>query len=278
MINLNELPDDDQDELPPSVGLVQTAGAEDEAVHIEEHTLDATDTLGATGGTIGHEGAGEGADNDDEAWSQPKEPSSGMRFDTLEGAREHYNAYALQKVFSIKMNTPRRSDITGQMEKYQFVCNKFRKPKNKDTGGKTADPCGVEDPRGGADDDDGEDNVIIFVDDDVEQKNKTKNMQKTDADFFYKVKYDAEDRVENIFWVDGPAKKAYNDAYHDFICFDTTYMTNMYNMPFAPFIGINRHGQSFMLGCGFVRQELETSFDWLFGTFLKQCMVEHPII
>ena len=129
MIDLNELPDDDQDKLPPSVGLVQTgnplfytqpttcvggattvefvaespnpsvtrkqAGAEDEAVHIEEHTLDATDTLGATGGTIGHEGAGEGADNDDEAWSQPKEPSLGMRFDTLEGAREHYNAYAL---------------------------------------------------------------------------------------------------------------------------------------------------------------------------------------
>ena len=46
-------------------------------------------------------------------------------------------------------------------------------------------------------------------------------------------------------------------------------MTNMYNMPFAPFIGINRHGQTFMLGCGFVRQELETSFDWLFGTFLE---------
>ena len=43
----------------------------------------------------------------------------------------------------------------------------------------------------------------------------------------------------------------------------------MYNMPFSPFIGINRHGQSFMLGCGFVRQELETSFDWLFGTFLE---------
>ena len=75
------------------------------------------------------------------------------------------------------MNTSRRSDITGQMEKYQFVCNKFRKPKNEDTGGKTADPCGVEDPRGGADDDDGEDNVIIFVDDDVEQKNKTKNVK-----------------------------------------------------------------------------------------------------
>ena len=43
----------------------------------------------------------------------------------------------------------------------------------------------------------------------------------------------------------------------------------MYNMPFAPFIGINRHGSSIMLGCGFVRQELTTSYDWMFGSFLE---------
>ena len=96
-----------------------------------------------------------------------------------------------------------------------------------------------------------------------------KDIQKTDPDFFYKVKYDEEDRVVNIFWVDGLARKAYAEAYHDCISFDTTYMTNMYNMPFAPFIGINRHGQSFMLGCAFVRQELASSFDWVFGAFLE---------
>ena len=96
-----------------------------------------------------------------------------------------------------------------------------------------------------------------------------KEQEKTDPDFFYKVKYDEEDRVMNIFWVDGPTRKAYAKAYHDCISFNMTYMKNMYNMPFAPFIGINRQGQSFMLGCGFVRQELETRFDWLFGSFLE---------
>jgi hypothetical protein len=30
--------------------------------------------------------------------------------------------------------------------------------------------------------------------------------------------------------------------------FDATYVTNMYDKLFAPSIGINRHGQSFMLG------------------------------
>ncbi|XP_040245703.1 protein FAR1-RELATED SEQUENCE 5-like [Aegilops tauschii subsp. strangulata] len=43
----------------------------------------------------------------------------------------------------------------------------------------------------------------------------------------------------------------------------------MYSMLFAPFIGINRHGQSIMLGCGFVRQELASSYDWLFDAFLE---------
>ena len=96
-----------------------------------------------------------------------------------------------------------------------------------------------------------------------------KDQQQNDPDFFYKVKYDEEDRVVNMFWVDGAARRAYAEAYHDCVSFDTTYMTNMYNMPFAPFIGINRHGPSIILGCGFVRQELETSFDWLFGAFLE---------
>ena len=91
----------------------------------------------------------------------------------------------------------------------------------------------------------------------VEQKEK-------DPDFFFRIKMDAEDRVENLFWVDGAARRAYAQAYHDCVSFDTTYLTNMYNMPFAPFIGINRHGQSIMLGCAFVRQELATSFDWVF--------------
>ena len=66
-----------------------------------------------------------------------------------------------------------------------------------------------------------------------------KDIQKADPYFFYKVKYDEEDRVVNIFWVDGLARKAYVEAYHYCISFDTTYMTNLYNMPFAPFIGIN---------------------------------------
>jgi hypothetical protein len=68
-------------------------------------------------------------------------------------------------------------------------------------------------------------------------------IKKDDPNFFYKIQLDKEDRVQNIFWVDGAARNAYKD-FKDCISFDCTYMTNMYNMPCAPFIGLNKHGQS----------------------------------
>ncbi|KAE8793874.1 hypothetical protein D1007_31464 [Hordeum vulgare] len=52
-------------------------------------TLDGTCIVGDTEGTVGNELPGLEGENDDEGWSQPKEPYLGMRFDTLEGAKEH---------------------------------------------------------------------------------------------------------------------------------------------------------------------------------------------
>ncbi|XP_039822703.1 protein FAR1-RELATED SEQUENCE 5-like [Panicum virgatum] len=96
-----------------------------------------------------------------------------------------------------------------------------------------------------------------------------KELEDQDAEFFYKIKLDEDNRVECLFWVDGAARRAYIELYNDLVSFDATYMTNMYDMPFAPFIGINKHGQSFMLGCGFIRDEKTPSYVWLFETFLE---------
>ena len=73
-------------------------------------------------------------------------------------------------------------------------------------------------------------------------------LKKEDSDFFFKVKLDGDDKVENIFWVDGAARAAYK-TYNDCISFDSTYLTNIYKMAFAPFIAINRHAQSIQVGC-----------------------------
>ena len=63
---------------------------------------------------------------------------------------------------------------------------------------------------------------------------------KEDADFFYRIRLDDEDRVRNMYWVDGATRRAYK-YFRDCISFDATYLTNMYKMPCAPFIGINNH-------------------------------------
>ncbi|KAM0854057.1 hypothetical protein ACQ4PT_050673 [Festuca glaucescens] len=97
---------------------------------------------------------------------------------------------------------------------------------------------------------------------------KFAEIKKEDPDFYSKIHLDHDERVEMIFWVDGAARKAYKD-YHDCLSFGTTYMTNWYNMPFAPFIGINRYGQSIQLGCGFLRNEKIKNLVWLFKSFLE---------
>nr|XP_040249630.1 protein FAR1-RELATED SEQUENCE 5-like [Aegilops tauschii subsp. strangulata] len=93
---------------------------------------------------------------------------------------------------------------------------------------------------------------------------------KEDQDFFYRIRLDNEDRVRNMYWVDGAARRAYKH-FRDCISFDATYLTNMYKMPCAPFIGINNHNQSLRFGCGLVRNEDTDGYVWLFKTFLE-CM------
>ncbi|XP_051201527.1 protein FAR1-RELATED SEQUENCE 5-like [Lolium perenne] len=93
-------------------------------------------------------------------------------------------------------------------------------------------------------------------------------IKKEDPDFYFNLHTDHVDKVDRIFWIDGPAIAAYKN-YSDCLSFDTTYMTNMYNMPFAPFIGINRYCQSIQLGCAFLKNENVESFVWLFQEFLE---------
>ncbi|XP_039138900.1 protein FAR1-RELATED SEQUENCE 6-like [Dioscorea cayenensis subsp. rotundata] len=56
---------------------------------------------------------------------------------------------------------------------------------------------------------------------------------------------DEEGRLRNIFWADARSIAAY-EAFGDVISFDTTYLKNKYDMSFAPFVGVNHHGQKCM--------------------------------
>jgi hypothetical protein len=54
-------------------------------------------------------------------------------------------------------------------------------------------------------------------------------------------------------------------------------MTKIYEMPFTPFIGINRHYQTFQLGCAFIRNEKTATYEWLFVTFLEAMDGKAPL-
>jgi hypothetical protein len=75
---------------------------------------------------------GEAVGITEEILSSPQEPFLGMRFDTLADARAHYNAYAAKLGFSIKNNTSKKKAHTNELEKQQFVCNKYRAPKTEE--------------------------------------------------------------------------------------------------------------------------------------------------
>ncbi|XP_042983644.1 protein FAR1-RELATED SEQUENCE 5-like isoform X2 [Carya illinoinensis] len=95
-------------------------------------------------------------------------------------------------------------------------------------------------------------------------------MQYKNPGFFYMMDIDDDGRLKNVFWADPRSRAAYQ-YFGDVVTFDTTYLTNRYGMPFAPFVGVNHHGQSILLGAGLISSEDTETFVWLFKTWL-QCM------
>ncbi|KAI5388572.1 hypothetical protein KIW84_074311 [Lathyrus oleraceus] len=82
--------------------------------------------------------------------------------------------------------------------------------------------------------------------------------------------------VRNVFWADARSRATY-EYFRDVVTFDTTYLTNKYDMPFAAFVGVNHHGQSTLLGCGLLSGEDMDSFVWLFKSWFR-CMLEKALL
>lgn len=61
------------------------------------------------------------------------------------------------------------------------------------------------------------------------------------------------------------------ELYGDCVSFDTTYKTNKYNLPFAPFVGVTGHGNNCLFACAIIQNETAEVFKWLFETF-RDCM------
>nr|KAJ0191387.1 hypothetical protein LSAT_V11C800445480 [Lactuca sativa] len=101
------------------------------------------------------------------------------------------------------------------------------------------------------------------------------NKTLVDSDQYFVVDLSDDGYPRNIFWADGRSRDAYT-KFRDVVVFDVTYMTNKFKMPFAPFTGVNHHGQSILFGGALLENEKEETFEWLFEHFLKCMFGKYP--
>ncbi|XP_028113956.1 protein FAR1-RELATED SEQUENCE 5-like [Camellia sinensis] len=99
-------------------------------------------------------------------------------------------------------------------------------------------------------------------------------MQQQNSNFYLTIDLDKDGHMRKLFWTDARSRAAYK-AFGDIVSFDTTYLTNKYDMPFTPFVGVNHSGQSVLFGYGLLSNENTETFVWLFKEWLS-CTSDAP--
>uniref|UniRef100_A0A5B7A8U0 Protein FAR1-RELATED SEQUENCE n=1 Tax=Davidia involucrata TaxID=16924 RepID=A0A5B7A8U0_DAVIN len=106
--------------------------------------------------------------------------------------------------------------------------------------------------------------------------NYFKKMQAENPGFYYAIQLDDDNRISNVFWADARSRTAYSH-FGDAVIFDTMYRPNQFQVPFAPFTGVNHHGQMVLFGCALLLDESESSFAWLFKAWLSAMNDRPPV-
>ncbi|XP_039843945.1 protein FAR1-RELATED SEQUENCE 5-like [Panicum virgatum] len=94
-----------------------------------------------------------------------------------------------------------------------------------------------------------------------------KIMQSENSGFFCSIQVDSKNCVSNAVWVDARARMTYT-YFGDAVYFDTTYSQNENMLPFAAFTGVNHHGDTVAFGCALILDRTESSYGWIFETWL----------
>ncbi|XP_044434809.1 protein FAR1-RELATED SEQUENCE 3 [Triticum aestivum] len=96
-----------------------------------------------------------------------------------------------------------------------------------------------------------------------------------DSGLYYRVQPDSDSQIRNLLWSTGANRMQYH-YFRDALTFDTTYHTNLYDMPFGLFVGVNNHFQSIIFGGVLVRDETAETFKCVFNEFIRMMGDKHP--
>jgi hypothetical protein len=87
-----------------------------------------------------------------------------------------------------------------------------------------------------------------------------------DPGFSVAMDIDDKKRVKSLLFSHGSSRLDYA-AFGDVVTFDTTYRTNLYNLPFGLFVGVNNHFQSVIFAGVLLTEETIEAFKWTFRNF-----------
>ena len=93
-----------------------------------------------------------------------------------------------------------------------------------------------------------------------------RDLRKNDPGFMFSVDTDDNGRIKSLMWTDTRSRMQY-EHFGDVVSFDTTFKTNLYDMPFGLFVGVNNHFQTVLLGGVLMTDEKIESFQWVFKEF-----------
>lgn len=94
------------------------------------------------------------------------------------------------------------------------------------------------------------------------------DMKRTNVGMEISFKLDDDGKIKCMLWCTGKNRADYS-KFGDVVTFDTTYRTNLYNLPFGLFIGVNNHFQSVVFGGVLLTTEKTEDFEWAFSKFVE---------
>ena len=96
-----------------------------------------------------------------------------------------------------------------------------------------------------------------------------------DPEFKYNGQVDRDGRVQTLMWTIGGSIEQFR-CFGDVVTLDTTYKTNIYDMPFGIFVGVNNHFQSIIFGAVLMTDVKVCTFKWIFTEFFQMIGAPQP--